>query len=78
MTPHQVALQKVQAQTTTHACPECTKLTYCAMEAGHSANLCWCLLEPIATDRQAINEGRCVCKACLNGSPAVEPEVVCL
>lgn len=57
-------MQELEQRKTTHACPECSVMTYCAMEAGKSANLCWCMYENAAEELDHYNT--CVCKNCLS------------
>ncbi len=64
MSGHMGLLKEVQSRTNTHDCPECKKPTYCAMEAGKSANLCWCMtLPPLGKIPEPSD--LCKCKDCL-------------
>lgn len=57
-------LSQVRSQVSTHNCPECSGAAYCAMEAGKSSNLCWCMTvdKPYTPDT---NYGQCLCRRCL-------------
>lgn len=60
------ALQEVLAKGSTHTCPECKGPAYCAMEAGKSANLCWCMEVPKDTNPVVdADVHTCLCKSCL-------------
>ena len=45
-------------------CPSCSSPNKCAMEAGKSANLCWCMTlgKPYSPET---NYETCMCKRCL-------------
>lgn len=49
----------------THKCPSCNSDTYCTMEAGKSANLCWCMNVKTKVALDYLSE--CLCKKCLTG-----------
>jgi uncharacterized protein len=57
-------LEELKHRGSTHVCPGCGKPAYCAMEAGKSANTCWCMTiaKDYAVDRDL---DRCYCKDCL-------------
>lgn len=59
-------MQEIESLHTTHDCPSCGSKTYCAMEAGKSANLCWCMYEN-AGDGIGYSD-TCICKNCLRGT----------
>lgn len=59
-------MREIQNRTSTHQCPECDSPTYCAMEDGKSANLCWCMSERRVSDKTSdVASGVCLCKSCL-------------
>ena len=59
-------LKQVQNAGSTHSCPNCNGPAYCAMEAGKSANLCWCMsVEKDENPSIAITSNSCLCKDCL-------------
>jgi hypothetical protein len=61
---HTDTLDRVRAQTSTHDCPGCGGPAYCAMEAGKSASLCWCMQVPKDTNPDA-DADTCLCRHCL-------------
>ena len=61
-------MKKIQSNFYTHSCPDCNKPTYCAMEAGKSANLCWCMgVEKDENPSVLTNTNSCLCEKCLVG-----------
>ena len=51
---------------TTHDCPECGSKTYCAIEDGHSPNLCWCMyVDKSENPTYPVTQDKCLCKGCL-------------
>ena len=61
-------MKRIKSDISTHDCPSCRGLAYCAMEAGKSASTCWCML----VDKEyAVPDGieKCLCKKCLTASP---------
>lgn len=63
MTDRMDLLEDLQSQVATHTCPECQKPTYCAMEAGKSANTCWCMA--VQVNRPMSMCDGCLCRDCL-------------
>lgn len=65
MDDRQKALDSLLAKRYTHSCPDCNKPSYCTIEAGKSAGLCWCM----QVEAKSSNQGRgwdvCLCKECL-------------
>lgn len=59
-------MQEIQRRKFTHSCPQCDEFTYCAVEAGKSGNLCWCVFEE-RIDNVGLSSNVCLCKACLKG-----------
>lgn len=59
-------MKQIQGQTSTHTCPECQGPAYCAMEAGKSSNLCWCM-SVTRDENPSIGDmtGACLCRKCL-------------
>lgn len=57
-------MREIKERKQTHECPECGGPAYCAMEAGKSSNLCWCMTEP-RKDNPDTNFSTCLCKSCL-------------
>ncbi len=59
-------MRKLEGQSSTHSCPSCGAASYCAMEAGKSANTCWCMTVEV-TDPKKMNmdSERCMCRTCL-------------
>ncbi len=66
MAERMAVMASIQERTTTHNCPECKLLTYCAMEAGKSASTCWCMtvLQKGNNISVSIAES-CLCRTCL-------------
>ena len=67
MTQHET-LDRVRAQVSTHDCPSCGGPANCAMEAGKSAYLCWCM----HVERESLPDvsgDTCLCRRCLAGQP---------
>ena len=59
-------LHKVKSQNSTHECSNCKEPTYCAMEAGKSANLCWCMTVEKDENPSVPEAGTsCLCRQCL-------------
>ena len=58
-------LAKLLSTRYTHQCPECNSNTYCAMEAGKSSNLCWCMTAKAESAREPKGCDTCLCKECL-------------
>ena len=59
-------LKQVQNAGSTHVCPSCSKPAYCAMEAGKSANLCWCMTVEKDENPSVPSSGdSCLCMSCL-------------
>ena len=58
-------MKELQNRTSTHSCPECGSLAYCAMQDGKSGSACWCMGEVISSTLPAIEGAQCVCKTCL-------------
>ncbi len=57
-------LARIKAQTSTHDCPRCEGPAYCAMEAGKSSNLCWCMAVE-RTHNPDSELDQCLCRHCL-------------
>lgn len=57
-------LKRVKDKISTHSCPECTGPAYCAMEAGKSSNLCWCMSVDKSYNAD-VQYTQCLCRACL-------------
>jgi len=66
---HAATLTKVREQVSTHDCPKCGGPAYCAMEAGHSASLCWCMYVERDTNPET-GADTCLCRRCLTGAAA--------
>lgn len=60
-------MEEIQFRTATHRCPSCGDPTYCAMEAGKSANTCWCMTVPKDDNPDYYGE-TCLCKDCLTST----------
>lgn len=59
-------MKEIQQRTSTHECPDCGSLTYCAMEDGKSSNLCWCMyVEADPEINPMVADSKCLCKKCL-------------
>ena len=58
-------MQRLERQLYTHNCPSCKSKTYCAMNAGKSSNLCWCMFED-STSNPDTSFDDCLCRECLN------------
>jgi len=58
-------MQQLKGQVSTHDCPSCTGPAYCAMEAGKSASLCWCMEEECTTNVNTDYGDKCLCRQCL-------------
>ncbi len=57
-------MTNIRRVTSTHDCPECHAPSYCAMEDGKSANLCWCMnIESVG--KSASGTDTCLCRDCL-------------
>lgn len=65
MTDHMKIAQKIRGEISTHDCPECGGPSYCAMESGKSANLCWCMDVPRAERDVPMVGARCLCRRCI-------------
>lgn len=66
MSDHMALMSHLKCQDSTHSCPECESPAYCAMEAGKSANLCWCMTAVRESKPETTNVGDiCLCKGCL-------------
>lgn len=59
-------MQGIQQANSTHNCPDCKRPTYCAMEDGKSASLCWCMTVTKATNVSS-DPDTCLCRDCLTG-----------
>lgn len=57
-------MKELQSRTSTHACPKCYGVAYCAMEDGKSSRLCWCMDIKKPYIPETSYEG-CLCKKCL-------------
>lgn len=57
-------MEEIKTRRSTHTCPSCHEPTYCAMEAGKSSNLCWCMYETMV-ERELDTYSTCLCKKCL-------------
>lgn len=65
MSERMALMQELKGKISTHNCPECGGPAYCALEAGKSANLCWCM-DVTATSAMASELGtECLCRRCL-------------
>src|SRR5690554_3520733 len=58
-------MNQIQRNISTHPCPKCLRPTYCAMNAGKSSNLCWCMFED-STSNPDTSFDDCLCRECLN------------
>lgn len=62
-------MKQIQSERSTHSCPECSKPAYCAMEAGKSANLCWCMgVEKDENPSSPASGDSCLCEECLTNN----------
>lgn len=57
-------MEEIKRNISTHDCPACSKPSYCAMEAGKSSNLCWCMFTE-KTYNPETNADKCLCRECL-------------
>ena len=57
-------MEEIKGRISTHDCPECSAPSYCAMEAGKSSTLCWCLFEEKITNPE-VDADKCLCRKCL-------------
>jgi len=59
-------MKQIKGQVSTHNCPNCGGGAYCAMEAGKSANLCWCMgIEKDTNVLSDVDANSCLCRGCL-------------
>jgi len=66
MGTHAKVLNAIKGRVGTHSCPSCKAPTYCAVEAGKSGSLCWCMsVEKSPTAPTAIDGDQCLCRKCL-------------
>lgn len=66
MSDRMAIMQQLKGQTRTHDCPSCSGPAYCAMEAGKSANTCWCMTLPRDHKPESSDMGsQCLCRSCL-------------
>ena len=59
-------MQEIRSNVSTHNCPTCSGVAYCAMMDGKSSNLCWCMTE-VRTGNPDTSSDVCLCKKCLLG-----------
>lgn len=65
MTDHMTTLHQLKGRKPgTHDCPACSGPAYCAMRAGKSAQLCWCMSVE-TTHNPDTDADLCLCRACL-------------
>jgi predicted Fe-S protein YdhL (DUF1289 family) len=57
-------MKKIEGQTSTHNCPNCSQPTHCALEDGKSISACWCKEIPISKMESDIQTS-CLCRKCL-------------
>lgn len=57
-------MEQIKGNISTHDCPECGAGAYCAMEAGKSSNLCWCM-DVEKTYNPDTDADKCLCRRCL-------------
>lgn len=57
-------MEELRFRNATHTCPSCQGPAYCAMEAGKSANTCWCMTVEKEYNPEYDGE-QCMCKECL-------------
>lgn len=68
MSDRMAIMKQLKGQTRTHDCPKCSGPAYCAMEAGKSANTCWCMSVTTETNPAGADMGEsCLCRTCLTG-----------
>lgn len=58
-------MEQINNTRSTHNCPECRGPAYCAMEAGKSASLCWCMSIPSTVKPNTQLSEECLCRGCL-------------
>ncbi|MBQ0762075.1 cysteine-rich CWC family protein [Marinobacter psychrophilus] len=64
--PYAETLNQIRQQISTHDCPNCGGLAYCAIKAGRAPSTCWCLaVDP--PENLDIKTNDCLCKRCMCG-----------
>ncbi len=64
MSDRMKVMEEIKQNISTHDCPSCKAPSYCAMEAGKSSNLCWCMYVEKIENPLASAE-KCLCRQCL-------------
>lgn len=66
MAERMAVMATIQEAVSTHSCPGCQRLTYCAMNDGKSSSTCWCMTVTAKGDKPNTLVGdECVCRKCL-------------
>ena len=59
-------MEEIRSKVSTHSCPSCEGVAYCAMMDGKSSNLCWCMTV-VRGSIGSFDVADCLCKECLKG-----------
>lgn len=59
-------MKEIRSRVSTHSCPSCEGVAYCAMMDGKSSNLCWCMYESKISNPN-VDGDLCLCRNCLVG-----------
>jgi hypothetical protein len=57
-------MNQLKNQVSTHTCPKCQGMAYCAMEDGKSGSACWCM--SVSPREIKPDQTSCLCRRCLS------------